>query len=290
MKRAFTRINAVNSPRKAEKFNRVFDEKKRRVRGLWERKRCYYAQLDANNGKQYKYPLHAATTVPQALTEMQVLRKTQREGKLLPPSLMGGDKREHQNECTNGRVLREAINEYKTHREALKADDEKTWRRENSSLARWEEKYGDLPLGLIDDATTKEYAKWRQSKNGGEVCGRTVDLDIGTIHKVVDRAVELHWLPKSPSSRWKKLNKGPARVVRLERVKKVTGIRNVGFHHFRHYFISHCVMAQPWIDHMTIAIWVSHRDKGILIGKRYGHLRPGHSAQMAKHLDSAFEF
>ena len=84
-----------------ENFNRVFDEKKRRVRGLWERKRCYYAQLDANNGKQFKYPLHAATTVPQALTEMQVLRKTQREGKLLPPSLMGGDKGEHQNECTN---------------------------------------------------------------------------------------------------------------------------------------------------------------------------------------------
>jgi hypothetical protein len=49
-------------------------------------------------------------------------------------------------------------------------------------------------------------------------------------------------------------------------------------------------MAQPWIDFMTIAIWVSHRDKGILIAKKYGHLRPGHTAKMAKHLDRAFDF
>ena len=74
------------------------------------------------------------------------------------------------------------------------------------------------------------------------------------------------------------------------RVKKATGILDVGFHHFRHYFISHCVMAQPPIDFMTIAIWVSHRDGGVSIGRVYGHLRPGYSAQMAKHLDGAFQF
>jgi site-specific recombinase XerD len=41
------------------------------------------------------------------------------------------------------------------------------------------------------------------------------------------------------------------------------------FQWFRHYFISHAVMAG--IDFKTIAHWVSHRDGGVLIGKLYGH-------------------
>ncbi len=61
---------------------------------------------------------------------------------------------------------------------------------------------------------------------------------------------------------------------------------DLGFHHLRHYFISHAVMAG--IDFMTIAIWVSHRDGGVLIGKKYGHLRPGHSQTQARKLDDAF--
>ena len=61
---------------------------------------------------------------------------------------------------------------------------------------------------------------------------------------------------------------------------------DLGFHHLRHYFISHGVMAG--IDFMTIAVWVSHRDGGVLIGKKYGHLRPGHSQNMARKLDNAF--
>jgi integrase len=421
MKRTKTRTNAVDASRKAKQFNKVFNDKGERARGLWERKGSYYAQLDANNGKQYKYPLHDATTVPQAVTEMQALKKLQREEKLFPPRVT---EKEAQIEYTDGRTLRQAIAEYKTHRAAMKAGDEKTWHRQDSGLSRWEEKFGTLPLTKLDDAVTKEYAKWRQSKHGGKVSGRTVDLDVGALHHVIDRCVELHWLPKSPLSKWKTLNKGPKRRVRLitsdelhrlckaarldaeslsmiplkyrhlraaqavtgqafsdylyllaysggreqetlkqrwsnvkwdrqvlffpgalakkgggkpapdrdvdfnkklethlkamyerrdpnsdwlfpsdrhegpvgsfkkqlERVKKATGILDVGFHHFRHYFISHCVMAQPPIDYMTIAIWVSHRDGGVLIGRVYSHLRPGHSAQMARHLDDAFQF
>jgi integrase len=426
MQRAKTRTNVLNTRPKAEKFNKVLDEKKKRVRGLWERKDSYYAQLDANNGKQYKYPLHGAETVPQAITETQVLKKLQREGKLLPPTELRLGKKEDQKQYTNGHLLKEAIAEYKKHRQEMKAGDEKTWAREDSGLARWEKKFGDLELSVLDDSKRTEYAKWRQAEGdegGGEVSGRTVDIDIGTLQKVIDCAVrDLKWLTSSPFSKWKKLDRGPSREVRLietaeiheltkaaiideealtlfkpeyrqalhraeqafsdylyllaysggreketirqrwpntnwkrkvllfpgkeakagggrpaldrdvdfnkklaahlkamykrrnqnsvwmfpnpddpgkpmgsfrkqlERVKRVTKLLDIGFHHFRHYFISHCVMAQPWIDYMTIAIWVSHRDKGILIAKKYGHLRPGHTARMAKHLDRAFEF
>jgi hypothetical protein len=41
------------------------------------------------------------------------------------------------------------------------------------------------------------------------------DLDAGVLHHVIDRCVELHWLPKFPLSKWKTLNREPKRRVRL---------------------------------------------------------------------------
>jgi hypothetical protein len=84
MKRSGTRYNVVERlpRRKVDKFNKVNNDKGQRARGLWERKGVFNAQLDANNGKQYKYPLHQATIVPQAVTEMQALKELQREGRL----------------------------------------------------------------------------------------------------------------------------------------------------------------------------------------------------------------
>ena len=59
----------------------------------------------------------------------------------------------------------------------------------------------------------------------------------------------------------------------------------LGFHHLRHYFISMCVAMG--IDYMTIALWVSHKDGGVLIGKVYGHLRPGHTVTQAAKLNGS---
>lgn len=64
--------------------------------------------------------------------------------------------------------------------------------------------------------------------------------------------------------------------------RKMPGIDDVGFHHFRHYFISHCVMAG--IDFKTIAEWVAHKDGGVLIGRVYSHLTNEHSEAQAKKL------
>ena len=57
---------------------------------------------------------------------------------------------------------------------------------------------------------------------------------------------------------------------------------HLGFHDFRHLFISKCVMAG--VDYMTIAEWVGHRDGGILIGKVYGHISEDHKSQVAQNL------
>ena len=111
--------------RKAAQFNKVFNDNKKRMRSLWERKGVFYAQLDANNGKQYKYPLHEATTVPQAVTEMQALKKLQREGKLYPPGLTQVMvAKEGTKECTGeAKSIKDAIEGYQSDRNRLQKKD-----------------------------------------------------------------------------------------------------------------------------------------------------------------------
>ena len=64
--------------------------------------------------------------------------------------------------------------------------------------------------------------------------------------------------------------------------RKEAGLTWVGFHDFRHYFASACVMAG--IDYMTIAKWLGHQDGGILVGKTYGHLNDEHQRNAAAKL------
>jgi integrase len=62
-------------------------------------------------------------------------------------------------------------------------------------------------------------------------------------------------------------------------VRKEAGLPHVGFHDFRHFFASQCVMAG--IDFMTVAHWLGHSDGGILVGRVYGHLADEHKRRMA---------
>ena len=65
-------------------------------------------------------------------------------------------------------------------------------------------------------------------------------------------------------------------------VRKKAGLPHVGFHDFRHFFASQCVMAG--IDFMTVAHWLGHSDGGILVGRVYGHLADEHKRRMADNL------
>ena len=82
----------------------------------------------------------------------------------------------------------------------------------------------------------------------------------------IKRELRKRWKTETPSSAW----------------KKSQWFDLVTFQSFRHYFISHAVMAG--IDYKTIAYWVSHRDGGVLIGRLYGHLDKTHGRQMAAKL------
>ena len=68
----------------------------------------------------------------------------------------------------------------------------------------------------------------------------------------------------------------------FELVRDAAQMPWVGFHDFRHFFASQCVMAG--IDFKTIAAWLGHQDGGILVGKVYGHLSDDHKRRMGKGL------
>lgn len=68
----------------------------------------------------------------------------------------------------------------------------------------------------------------------------------------------------------------------FQKVREAAGLPTIGFHDFRHLFISKCVMAS--VDFMTIAEWAGHQDGGVLIGKVYGHLNDAHKKSTAERL------
>jgi len=89
------------------------------------------------------------------------------------------------------------------------------------------------------------------------------------------------WLFPSPQ-RGKK--DAPAKSLResFYLIRDAAKLEWVGFHHFRHFFASQCVMGG--IDYMTIAKWLGHQDGGILVAKVYGHLNDAHQRSAAKKL------
>jgi len=54
----------------------VFNASGNRMHGLWSKAGNFYAQMDANDGKQHRYRLDAAT-VPQAILARQALKMKQ---------------------------------------------------------------------------------------------------------------------------------------------------------------------------------------------------------------------
>jgi len=84
-----------------------------------------------------------------------------------------------------------------------------------------------------------------------------------------------------PSPRRGKIDR-PARGFRdsLKLARAEAGLEWVGFHHLRHYFASHAVMAG--VDFRTVADWLGHRDGGVLVGRVYSHLLNEHKRRAAE--------
>ena len=92
------------------------------------------------------------------------------------------------------------------------------------------------------------------------------------------------WLFPSPQRGKKDIHAKTFRES-LRLVRSAAALPGVGFHDFRHYFASACVMAG--LDYMTIAKWLGHQDGGILVARVYGHLNDDHQRAAADKLSKA---
>ena len=92
------------------------------------------------------------------------------------------------------------------------------------------------------------------------------------------RAPDSPWLFPSPR-RGERDIRASSFKGSLDLVRQKAGLPWVGFHHFRHYFCSWCVMSG--IDFMTVAEWAGHSDGGMLVADTYGHLTAEHKKQAA---------
>jgi integrase len=69
----------------------------------------------------------------------------------------------------------------------------------------------------------------------------------------------------------------------LETACKQAKLPHFTHHTFRHFFVSNAIEAG--VDFKTVADWIGHKDGGMLVSQRYGHLRPSHSIKMAELMD-----
>ena len=92
------------------------------------------------------------------------------------------------------------------------------------------------------------------------------------------RAPDTEFLFPSPRRGGKEIHITNFRAA-FNQARRAAGLPTAGFHDFRHYFASMCVM--NGIDFMTVSNWLGHKDGGILVGKVYGHVLDEHRRRAA---------
>src|SRR5882757_9727368 len=168
---------------KANGFQKVFDNRNRRMRGLWRRNGAYYAQIRLTRGQPAtRILLHNASTVPQALTAMQALKKLRTDGELKVQKQRGIP------------TFSELADTYLSNLSSMNSKHEDTRRRESSSLDALKQYCGQRRVNQITMADATQYAVWRKAhplRHGWDkVSGRAIDLDIIALRHVLDLAVE----------------------------------------------------------------------------------------------------
>ncbi len=161
------------------KYQKVFDDRKRRVRGLWKRDGWFYARLNIVDGatghkSTRRVRLDAARTVAEAKIALQDLQKDRRDDNL--PVL----KRSPQ--------LAEYWKTYFEYYASVKdAKRTATLRREKSARKIWLTHLGDIRLKQITRAHLNSYIAKRQ------VAGtkpRSVNRDMIALRNVLKRALD----------------------------------------------------------------------------------------------------
>jgi integrase len=178
-------------------FQRVYDNRNRRVRGLWQRNGTFYAQMRVpGHQSPVKLPLQDAPTVPQAVTAMQVLKARKQGGALVVQKSKGIP------------TFAELSGEYLREMRALKSKKDGTIKREASGISKLQDFLGGRPANKIQMKDAFAYATWRMEGEEA-VGGRAVDVDIITLRHVMSKAVRDGHLHANPIGEWKALADEP---------------------------------------------------------------------------------
>jgi hypothetical protein len=187
-------------------YEQVFDSRHRRMRGLWKKRNTFYAQMRIE-GRPVRYPLHSAKTVPEALTEQQVLKKQLREGTLPWPPPGSRLKVGKPTDVATVPTLSEAVDAYLVHIKHMGKKRDGTIDKETVSLGHWTQKFGSLPVNQFTFTQVHQFASWRKEKvmKDHKLNGRTIDIDVIAMRHVLERELELGHIFVQPIGKWKKL-------------------------------------------------------------------------------------
>ena len=179
-------------------YQRVFDARKRPVRGLWRRNDRFYARIsveDPTCGRKEtrRVPLEAAHSVAQAQAELRRLL-TKRDENALPILKLTPK-------------FSDYVKGYLGYYEVVKdAKRPKTLQTERGHLRAWVEHLGDTRLDKINRAMINNFIAKRQ---GQGLSGRTVNLGVVVLRNVLKRGIDDGWIQRLPTENLRPLKWTP---------------------------------------------------------------------------------
>jgi len=200
--------------RETAKYAKVFDPRKRRIRGLWKRNGSFYAQLTITTLDGRKtvrrtrlekdgQPVHTLAAAQAEMARLKVQRED--DGLKLAPK--------------RAPTFSEAAREYLEWLRAVKdAKRPETIRAEASLLKKFEEFAGGLRVNQISTATLQAYQANRKAEG---VTGRTVNLGVIAARNVLRRTHEQGLLRTVPSVKPLKHNSKTRRLLTEQEIDRV---------------------------------------------------------------------
>ena len=179
-------------------YQKVCDERKRPIRGLWVRNGRYYAQLtveDEHTGQKQvrRVPLEGATTPAQANQKFEELRVNRRKGRL--PVLKLTPK------------FSEFADAYMAfYKQAKDAKRASTLETEQYAINQWKTHLGHMRLDKIKRIHINDFIAARQAAG---MSARTVNLEVTVFRNVMRRGIDEKWIVHLPTENLRPLKSKP---------------------------------------------------------------------------------
>ncbi|MBI5383165.1 MAG: site-specific integrase [Verrucomicrobia bacterium] len=195
---------ATQRQHKTGQYVKVFDPRKRRVRGLWQRNGAYYAQImlaDAATGRKCVRRVrledsdsNPVQTVAEAVKRMNALKVKREENRLaLTPK--------------RAPTFSAYAEQYFDYYEKVKdAKRDSTLYTERVCINHWKEHLGQIRLNQINRALVNSYIAKRQAAGRS---GRTVNLEVIAFRNVMKRALDDGWITRLPTENLRPLKWTP---------------------------------------------------------------------------------